>query len=196
MFEHRLDEIGDILWDAFLKIRSGELKFSLALVFFREAFKPERNLKKIDLLNFLKSKFDFHEQVIIQVIEQYFIEEKMKDITSRRKSLILSPTIYQYILDSYGNESELALMCFEDILSLRVYIDMPRNPDVPEISTFTHNSITSIFNSYIKAKVAFKPEYLNLLQKELSVNFREYFMNFYKEVVMNNYPPYNHHSVN
>ena len=87
------------------------------------------------------------------LIKQYFIEEKISDITLRRKSLILSPKIYQYILDTYGNESELALMCFEDILSLRVYIDMPRNPNVPKISTCTHDSITSIFDSYIKAKV-------------------------------------------
>ncbi|PKC56140.1 hypothetical protein RhiirA1_474440 [Rhizophagus irregularis] len=63
MFEHRLNEIGDILWDAFLAIRSGENVYSLAFKFFREAFKPERNLKKDDLLNFLKSKFGYHEQL-------------------------------------------------------------------------------------------------------------------------------------
>src|SRR3989440_5920193 len=50
MFEHRLDKIGDIVWGAFLEIRSGELNNSLALKLFREAFKPERNLKKVDLL--------------------------------------------------------------------------------------------------------------------------------------------------
>ncbi|GBC43963.2 hypothetical protein GLOIN_2v1490054 [Rhizophagus irregularis DAOM 181602=DAOM 197198] len=43
MFEHRLDEIGDILWDAFLAIRSGGNVYSLALKFFREACKSERN---------------------------------------------------------------------------------------------------------------------------------------------------------
>jgi len=183
MFEHRLDELGDILWDAFLEIRSGELKYSLALKFFREAFKPERNLKKVDLLNFLKSKFDYHEQVIKQVIEQYFIEEKMSDITLRRKSLILSPKIYQYILDTYGNESELALMCFEDILTLRVYIDMPRNSEAPEISTCTYDSITSTFDSYIKAKVAFKPKYLDLLQKASSLEIvKPFFENFLPSV--------------
>jgi hypothetical protein len=183
MFEHRLDEIGDILWDAFLEIRSGELKYSLALKFFREAFKPERNLKKVDLLNFLKSKFDYHEQVIRQVIKQYFIEEKMSDIALRRKSLILSPKIYQYILDTYGSESELALMCFEDILSLRVYIDIPRNPEVPEISNCTRDSITSTFDSYIKAKVAFKPKYLDLLQKASSLEIvKPFFENFLPSV--------------
>ena len=116
---------------------------SLACKLHWKALKPERNLKKVDLLNFLKSKFDYHEQVIRQVIKQYFIEEKMSDITLRRKSLILSPKIYQYILETYGNESEPALICFEDILSLRVYIDMPRNPNVPKISTCTVHMIRS-----------------------------------------------------
>ena len=31
MFENQLYEIGDILWDAFLEIRSGELKYSLEI---------------------------------------------------------------------------------------------------------------------------------------------------------------------
>jgi len=166
MFEHRLDDIGNILWDAFLAIRSSENVYSLALKFFREAFKPERNLKKDDLLNFLKSKFDYHEQVVKQVVKQYFTEEKMSDITLRRKSLILSPKVYQYILISY-KESELPVMCFEDILALRIYIDNPRNLD--EISTCTRDSIISVFESYIKAKVPFKPKYLDLLQKATSL---------------------------
>ena len=106
------------------------------------------------MINFVKSKFEFHEQVIVrQVIKQYFIEEKMSDITLRRKSLILSPKIYQYILATFGNESELASICLEDILSLRIYIDMPHNTESPEMSTCTRESIISIFNSYMEAKV-------------------------------------------
>lgn len=178
-----MNEIGDILWDAFLKIRNDKLNLSLAHEFFRDAFKPERNLKKVDLLNFLTSKFDYHEQVIRQVVEQYFKEEKMSDIALRRKSLILSPKIYQYILDTYGNKSELALMCFEDILFLRVYIDIPSNPDISEILSFTHDSIMSIFDSYIKAKVAFKPKCLNLLQKASSLEIiKPFFENFLPSV--------------
>jgi len=101
-----------------------------------------------------------------QVVKQYFTEEKMSDITLRRKSLILSPKVYQYILISY-KESELPVMCFEDILALRIYIDNPRNLD--EISTCTRDSIISVFESYIKAKVPFKPKYLDLLQKATSL---------------------------
>jgi hypothetical protein len=164
MFEHRLDDIGDILWDAFLAIRTGENASSLALKFFREAFKPERNLKKDDLLNFLKSKFDSYAQVIKQVIIQYFVEEKMSDIKLRRKSLILSPKVYQYVLSL---ESEIAVVCFEDIFNLRIYIENLRNLD--GISTCTRDSIISIFDLYIKAKVPFKPIYLDLLKKANSL---------------------------
>ncbi len=60
MFEHRLEEIGDTLWSAFSRILSSEPidspAFEIhAFEFFREALKPERNLKNDDLLNFLKS---------------------------------------------------------------------------------------------------------------------------------------------
>ncbi|PKK70687.1 hypothetical protein RhiirC2_829600 [Rhizophagus irregularis] len=150
MFNHLLDEIGDILWDAFLAIRSGENVYSLALKFFREAFKPERNLKKDDLLNILKSKFDHHEQIIKQVVKQFFIEEKMSDITLRRNSLILSPKIYLYVLKTYSKDFEFKVICFEDILTLRIYIGNPRN--LEEISTCTRDSIISVFDSYIKKK--------------------------------------------
>ena len=163
MFEHRLDEIGNILWDAFITIRNSERLYSLALKFFREAFKPERNLESDDLLDFLKSKFDFNEQIVKQIIKQYFMEEKMRDIDSRRKSLILSPKIYQYILSTYGNKSELASMCFEDILILKIYIDMPQNLEVSKMSTFTIDSLTSTFNLYIKANEEFKQKHSDLL---------------------------------
>ncbi|CAB5210146.1 unnamed protein product [Rhizophagus irregularis] len=91
----------------------------------------------------------------------------MSDITLRRKSLILSPKIYQYVLKTYSKYSELTVICFEDILTLRIYIDNPRN--LEEISTCTRDSIISVFDSYIKENVLFKPKYLDLLQKATSL---------------------------
>lgn len=178
-FEHRLDDIGNILWDAFLTIRSGDTYF-LALQFFREALKPERNLKKYDLLNFLKSKFNDHEQIVKQVVKQYFMEEKMSEITKRRKSLILSPKVYQYILVTYGNNSELASMCFEDILTIRIYVDIRLNDsEFPEVSMCTYDSIISTCNLYIKEKVAYKPKYLGLLRRATSMEIiKPFFDNF------------------
>ena len=89
----------------------------------------------------------------------------MSDITLRRKSLILSPKVCQYVLSL---DADVAVMCFEDILTLRIYIDNPRNLD--GISTCTRDSIISIFDSYIKAKVPFKPKYLDLLKKANSLD--------------------------
>ncbi|CAB4445488.1 unnamed protein product [Rhizophagus irregularis] len=64
-------------------------------------------------------------------------------------------------------DSELTVICFEDILTLRIYIDSPRN--LEEISTCTRDSIISVFDSYIKENVLFKPKYLDLLQKATSL---------------------------
>ncbi|CAG8663982.1 14679_t:CDS:1 [Funneliformis mosseae] len=150
MFEDRLNEIGNLLWDVFRTIRSDESIDILGYEFFREALKPERNLKKDHLLNFLKSKFDYHEEVVTSVVKKYFEEEKMNDMESRRKSLIFSPKVYKYILDTYGIESELTLECFKDISALRAYIDTPRNSEDDKMSTFTQNSIITTFNLYVK----------------------------------------------
>ena len=89
----------------------------------------------------------------------------MSNITLRRKSLILSPKVYQYILFAYG-DTELPSMCFEDILIMRNYIDVDLT-HVLEVSTC--DSITSTFNLYVKEKVSFKPKYLNILQKATSM---------------------------
>src|SRR5437763_6331828 len=108
--------------------------YTLAFKFFREVFKPERNLKKDDLLNYLKSKFNFHEQVVKQIVKQYFIEEKM----SKKKishPIAKSLSIYSSYL------RQLASMCFEDILTLRIYADTQNNLEVPEISNCTHDPL-------------------------------------------------------
>ncbi|CAI2184802.1 8302_t:CDS:1 [Funneliformis geosporum] len=160
MFEHRLDEIGDILWNVFYTIRSSEPIYSLAFNLFWEALKPERNLKKVYLLNFLKLKFDDHGQVIKEVVAKYYKDEKMNDMEFRRKSLILSPIVYEYFLDTYGVDSELCMMCFEDLLYLRIYIDNPRILEDTKMSTDTYNSILNTFNLYIKENMEAQQNFL------------------------------------
>src|ERR1044072_1341608 len=60
---------------------------------------------------------------------------------------------------------------------------MPHNSEVPEISTCTRDSITSTFDLYIKSKVAFKPKYLDLLQKASSLEIvKPFFENFLPSV--------------
>ncbi|CAI2169989.1 7906_t:CDS:2 [Funneliformis geosporum] len=183
MFEHRLDEIGDILWNVFCTIRSSEPIYSLAFNLFWEVLKPERNLKKVYLLNFLKSKFDYHGQVIKEVVTKYFKDEKMNDMESRRKSLILSPIVYEYFLNTYGIDSELCMMCFEDLLFLRIYIDKPRILEDTKMSSATYDSIVNTFNLYTKENVTFYPVHMDLLQSATSPDLiRPFFEKFLPSV--------------
>ncbi|CAI2177979.1 2670_t:CDS:2 [Funneliformis geosporum] len=150
MFEDRLDVIGDLLWNVFCAFRSDE-PMKCAYKFFQEALKPERNLKKDHLLNFLKSKFDYHEQIIKKIVVKYFEDEKIDNMESRKKSLIFSPKVYRYILNTYGRESELTLECFKDISALKTYIDdASLNSEADVMSPFTQNSILTTFNLYVK----------------------------------------------
>ncbi|CAG8581889.1 5931_t:CDS:2 [Funneliformis mosseae] len=183
MFEHRLDDIGDILWNVFCTIRSSEPIYSLACNFFREALNPERNLKKDDLLNFLKSRFDYHERVIKEVVAQYFKDQKVNDMNLRRKSLILSPKVYQYFLETFGVNSEICRMCFEDLLTLRIYIDEPRILEDNKISPVTYDSIVKTFNLYVTENVTFEPEHMDLLQSATSPELiRPFFEKFLPSV--------------
>ncbi|CAG8729948.1 7700_t:CDS:1, partial [Funneliformis mosseae] len=121
MYENKLDIYGDILWNAFTTIRSGEPNLSFLSDLFKEAFEPSRALKKTLFLNFLKSKCECHEQIVRQIVVQKFKEEYVEDIDFeiRRKSLILSPKVYQFIIEAYGHGSEIASICFVDLLSLK-----------------------------------------------------------------------------
>jgi len=102
------------------------------------------------------------------------MEKKMSDITLRRKSLILSSKVYQYILNAYGNESEVTLMCFDDIITLWTSIETIYDL---EISTYTYDSVKSIFDSYINENVTFNPRHLDLLKDVTDLEIIRYFFN-------------------
>ncbi|CAG8596492.1 14956_t:CDS:2 [Funneliformis mosseae] len=46
MFKNKLDNYGDIFWNVFTTIRSGESNFSFFSGLFKEAFEPSQGLKK------------------------------------------------------------------------------------------------------------------------------------------------------
>ncbi|CAB5378431.1 unnamed protein product [Rhizophagus irregularis] len=136
----------------------------------------------------------------------------MSDITLRRNSLILSPKIYLYVLKTYSKDFEFKVICFEDILTLRIYIGNPRN--LEEISTSTSLEIIKpFFEIFLPTIFGMKPtskrgksapkkrkkltdelvvpwvkklEQIDSLNRsnhgELSINFREYFMSFCKRL--------------
>ncbi|CAG8708465.1 12558_t:CDS:1 [Funneliformis mosseae] len=160
LFEHRLDDIGETIWNAFTTIRTEETTFSFVFGLFREAFEPTRCQRKLFIINFLKSKTEQHDLIIKQILEQRFNDENIDDFEfrSRRKSLILSPQIYEFILNTYGNESDLTLMCFKDILFLKIYYDDPLNASLAQSSTT--ESIDAIYDIY-KQKI---PKNIELLK--------------------------------
>src|SRR6266542_2520979 len=102
------------------------------------------------------------------------MEKKMSDITLRRKSLILLSKFYQYILNAYGNKSEVTLMCFDDIITLWTSIETIYDL---EISTYTYDSVKSIFDSYINENVTFNPRHLDLLKDVTDLEIIRYFFN-------------------
>jgi hypothetical protein len=113
---------------------------------------------------------------MINVVKQYFIEKKISDITLRKKFPIFSEKVYRYILNTYGNESELTLLCFDNIFTLRVYIDITYGMD---ISTYAYNSIISSFNLYVNGNVAFNPKHLDLLKKVTNLDIINKFFDFF-----------------
>jgi hypothetical protein len=70
LFEHRLNEIGDILIEAFGKI-DGKLKTAIAQSCLIQAIKPERNHKKTDLLEFLNDRIDQPEKAMKSALEYH-----------------------------------------------------------------------------------------------------------------------------
>jgi len=118
MFEHRLDDIGEIIWNAFTTIRTEDTTFSFVFGLFQEAFEHMRCHKKLIILNFLKSRSEQHELIVKQIVEQRFKNENVDDLEfrTRRKSLIFSSKIYEFILNTYGIGSDLALMYFKEIV--------------------------------------------------------------------------------
>ncbi|CAI2171792.1 19200_t:CDS:1 [Funneliformis geosporum] len=162
IFENKLEEYGDIFWNVFTTIRSNDSNVSLVSRLFKEAFKPSRGLKRILMLGYLKNKSEYAEEILQKIIEETFITEKVEDVDfiGRRKSLILSPTIYQFIIYEYGNESKISSTCFIDILSLKLYLNHTKNPPV---SKFTLNSINTTYELY-KQGIKYKVENLRHLK--------------------------------
>ncbi|CAI2174244.1 19089_t:CDS:1 [Funneliformis geosporum] len=162
IYENKLDDYGDIFWSVFSTIRNNESNDSLVAGLFKEAFKPSRGLKKILILTYLKKKSEYSEHIILKIIQESFQKENVNDVEFliRRKSLIFSPKIYQFIIDAYGNESMLAATCFIDIFSLKLYL---YNTTIPLVSQFTIDSINNIFELY-KQGIEYKIEYFRRLK--------------------------------
>jgi hypothetical protein len=170
LFEHRLDEIGDLLMDSFQNIRK-EPKSVIACSCLIQAAKPEREHKKFDLLEFLINRIDQPEVALENVLNHYNVEFKYDSNSlksSKIRSLPVHSNFYYWILKKYGPNSKITQQCFDDILESRIWIDLKlqENPelDVPEhLTKQAFNSICSIYLEFCNEKVPFKRNYLPYL---------------------------------
>ena len=172
LFEHRLNEIGDILMDSF-QIVHNKSRSDIARSILIQAIKPERNHKKTDLLEFLIDKIDDPEEVLVDALEFYNVGFKF-DVNSIKnakiRSLSVHSNFYFWVLKNYGSNSGITQRCFEDILESRGWIDLKlqqenyeRNVPKP-LTTYAYNSICSIYLEFCNEKVPFKTKCLPYLQ--------------------------------
>ncbi|CAI2193309.1 15071_t:CDS:2, partial [Funneliformis geosporum] len=144
LFEHRLNEIGDLLMNSFQVIQNLSQvnrkisKSDLASSCLIHAIKPERDLKKTDLLEFLNDIIDEPKNAMKKALDYHKVGFKFnaKSIktTKEIRSLSVNSNIYYWILKSYGPKSEITQRCFDDIIESRIWVDLKLKDDtkIPE----------------------------------------------------------------
>jgi len=172
LFEHKLNDIGDLLMSSFQVIRK-ESKSDIAHSCLTQAIKPERNLKKTDLLEFLNDRIDQPEEALKDALDYYKVGFRLSaesiKTTTKIRSLTVHSNLYYWVLKNYGPNSEVTQRCFDDIIESRTWIDikLQETPEreVPEnLTTCAFNSICSIYLEFCNEKVPFKASYLQYLQ--------------------------------
>ncbi|CAI2188956.1 5175_t:CDS:2, partial [Funneliformis geosporum] len=183
LFEHRLNEIGDLLMDSFQVIQNSRViqnssqvnrnitKSEIASSCLIQTIKPERNFKKTDLLEFIIDKIDQPIEALGNALDHYNVGFKFNyetiQSTQKIRSLTVNSNLYFWILKNYGPNSELTQKCFDDIFESRIWVDLNLTPEkeVPDgLTTGAFNSICSIYLEFMNEKVPFKNGYLQYLQ--------------------------------
>ncbi|GBB83844.1 hypothetical protein RclHR1_01050018 [Rhizophagus clarus] len=170
LFEHRLNEIGDLLLSSFQEIRR-ESKSTIARSCLIQTMKPERNHRKFDLLEFLINGVDQPEVALESALNYYNVTFKLNTNSiklSNMRSLSINPNFYSWVLKRYGPNSKAAQQCFEDVLESKIWIDLKlqENPgtDVSDyLSRAAFDSICSIYLEFCNEKIPFKANYLSYL---------------------------------
>jgi hypothetical protein len=171
LFEHRLNEIGDLLINSFQEIRKESIS-NIARSCLIQTIRPERNHKKVDLLEFLINRIDQPEEALKNALNHHSVGFKFDAISIKAltmRSISIHSNVYYWILKKYGPNSKVTQQCFEDILESRIWIDLKlqENPeiDVPENLTLqAFNSICSIHLEFCNEKIPFKRNYLPYLK--------------------------------
>ncbi|PKY45542.1 hypothetical protein RhiirA4_542680 [Rhizophagus irregularis] len=171
LFEHRLNEMGDLLISSFQKIRI-ESKSTISRSCLIQAIKPERNHRKFDLLEFLINRIDQPEEALEDALNHYNVGFKYDSdslTSSKMRSLSVHSNFYYWVLKKYGPNSRITQLCFDDILESRIWIDLKLNEnpelDVPEhLNSQAYNSICSIYLEFCNDRIPFKANYLPYLK--------------------------------
>ncbi|CAI2198072.1 7893_t:CDS:2, partial [Funneliformis geosporum] len=163
LFEHKLNEIGDLLMNSFQVIRK-ESESDLASSCLIHAIKPERNLKKTVLLEFLISKIDQPSEALKNALDHYNVGFKFNDKTIRTtkeiRSLSVQSNFYYWILKNCDPNSEITRKCFDDIFESRIWIDLkvqetPERNAPKHLTSSSFNSICFIYLEFCNGKVPF-----------------------------------------
>ncbi|CAG8483192.1 3160_t:CDS:2 [Dentiscutata erythropus] len=130
----------------------------------------ERNLKKLNLLDFLyRSIKQNQEQLFLDAmrfhgLDNHLIDhDKLQTYTTSIKSLSFSPIYYYWALSKFKSVSSIASLCFKDILETRISIDIKRqNSDEILNGIQTEIEIAcNIYNTYCNMRNFFLPIYMN-----------------------------------
>ena len=136
------------------------------------AIKPERTHQKSDLLEFLVKTTDKPKEALKNALNRYKIRLRLNAElikTTRMRSLIINSNVYYWILKSYGPNSELTQICFDDILESRVWVDIKMQETsnrklLEGYTTCAFNSVCSIYLEYCNGKVPFQQKHLQYLR--------------------------------
>ncbi|CAJ0843859.1 10310_t:CDS:2, partial [Entrophospora sp. SA101] len=110
-----------------LRLEASQIYYQKKCLF--EILKPERNLKKNDVLDFLYQQTEeYRENTFLKVLKHYEIGENPDKIVYQSdenleslKLFSFDLNIYQWILEKFGTSSTVTSKCLEEIVSTKTY---------------------------------------------------------------------------
>ncbi|CAG8474144.1 13958_t:CDS:1 [Acaulospora colombiana] len=175
IFEDKLNRIGDILIESFREVhhKSGSQIASECL---KEVVKPEKNLKRRDVLIFLKKNVGNEIQPEVnRILDHYYVGMRKSDLKDLDESVeIIAPKLcslfYKWILEEFGSESETARKCFDNIILVRVWIDIktkefPRQTVPKSMASYACTEICTLYEEFCKNEVPFQSDHLELISR-------------------------------
>ncbi|CAG8739467.1 18840_t:CDS:1, partial [Racocetra fulgida] len=193
IFENRLEIIGDTLIEAFGNVRN-ESGATIASNCLGDVIKPEKNLKKQDVLYFLYSKIHQNnkEEVIMKILDMHKVGLHGLEEPIKYRFLTLSPIFYKWVIEAFDPCTEITRKCFDDILESRICADLylQQNPgqDIPgDMTDSAFKAIRSLYRDYCNENVPFGLSHLQYLTKSRAIDIiRPFFEIALPNILQNN----------